>query len=186
MAIEDRSIASTDLTRVIKDDDLGVEGCSLLGGIILGVRSDVTAADVLDRHVPEHENEYLHHLADSEDPLHVETDVVARNTLFKLLVVHFDGLDFSSDVRRSECNNHSGLDDTSLDTADGDSADTTDFVNILKGKTEWLVGGSNWGLDGVDGVEEGLAFDGTTLDLLGPTLVPWHATTVGESCVLSQ
>ena len=106
--------------------------------------------------------------------------------MFKLLVVHFHRLDFSSDVRRSERNHHSRLDDTGLDTTDRDSADTTDFVNILKGKTEWLVGGSNWGLDGVDGVEEGLAFDDTTLDLLGPTLVPWHATVVGESWVLSQ
>ena len=53
MAIEDRSIAGTNLTGMVEDDDLGVEGCSLLGGVILGVRSDITAADILDRHVPE-------------------------------------------------------------------------------------------------------------------------------------
>jgi hypothetical protein len=114
-------------------------------------------------------------LADSEGSLHVETDVIARETLNKLLVMHFDGFDFGSDIRGCECDNHSGLDDTSLNTTDRDSSDTTDFVDVLKGEAEWLVGGTNWRLDGVDGVEEGLAFDGATLDIFGPTLVPWHA-----------
>lgn len=120
----------------------------------------------------------MRHLADAEDPLHVETDIVTRNTFYKLLVVHFDGLDLSGDARGSECNNHSGLDDTSLDTADRDSTNTTNFVDILKGKAKWLVGWTNWRLDGVDGFEEGFAFNGTTLDLLGPTLVPWHTIIV--------
>lgn len=53
MAIEDRSITSTNLTGVVEDDDLGVERRSLLGGVILGVGSDIAAANILDRHVPE-------------------------------------------------------------------------------------------------------------------------------------
>jgi len=157
MAIEDRSITSTNLTGVVEDDDLGVERRSLLGRVILGVGSDIAAANILDGHV-----------------LHVETDIVTRNTFYKLLVVHFDGLDFSGDARGSKCNNHPGLDDTSLDTANRDSANTTNFVDILKGKAKWFVGWTNWRLDGVDGFEESFAFNGTTLDLLGPTLVPWH------------
>jgi hypothetical protein len=176
MTIEDRGIAGANLTGMVENDDLGIEGRSLLGGVVLRVRSDVTATDIFDRHVPANGCEYLCRLAGSEDSLHVETDVIARTTLNKLLVVHFDGLDFSSDIRGCECDNHSGLDDTSLNTTDRDSSDTTDFVDILKGEAEWLVGGTNWRLDGVDGIEEGLAFDRATLDLLGPTLVPWHAT----------
>jgi hypothetical protein len=112
---------------------------------------------------------------DIEHPLHVKTDVVTRKTFHKLLVVHFDGLDFSGDVRGSECDNHSSFDDTGLNTADRDSTDTTNLVDILEGKAKWFVGGTSWRLDGVDGVEQGLAFDRTALDLLGPALVPWHA-----------
>ena len=52
MAIKDGSISGTNLTRVVKHDDLSVEGCSLLSRVILGVRSDITAANILDRHVP--------------------------------------------------------------------------------------------------------------------------------------
>ena len=48
VAIKHWSVTSTDLTRVVKDDDLGVEGCGLLGGVVLGVRADVTTADILD------------------------------------------------------------------------------------------------------------------------------------------
>lgn len=113
---------------------------------------------------------------DNEDPLHVETNVVTRRTLLKLLVVHFDGLNFSSDVRGCECDNHSSLDDTGLDTADRNSTDTTDFVHILERKTEWLVGGTTWRFDAVDGIKKGLAFDDTALGLLGPALIPLHAT----------
>jgi hypothetical protein len=120
-------------------------------------------------------------VVDGEDPLHVETDVVTRKTLLKLLVVHFDRLNFGGDIRRSKIDNHSSLDDTGLDTSDRDSTDTTDFVDILEWQAEWLIGGTNWRLDGIDGIKEGLAFDGTTLDLLSPALVPWHAIIVGKS-----
>ena len=68
-------------------------------------------------------------------------------------MVHFDGLDFSGDVRGGECDNHSRFDDTGLNTADRDSTDTTDLVDILERKAEWLIGGTSWWLDGVDGVE---------------------------------
>ena len=108
--------------------------------------------------------------------LDVETDVVTGDTLLELLVVHLDGLDFGGHTDGGEGDDHTGLDDTSLDTTDGHRADTTDLVDILEGKTEGLVGGTNRGLDGVDGVEEGLALDDTSLGLLGPALVPRHAT----------
>ena len=85
--------------------------------------------------------------------LDVETDVVTGDTLLELLVVHLDGLDLSSDVRWGERNDHTSLDDTSLDTADGHRTDTTDLVDILEGETEGLVGGTNGGLDSIDGIE---------------------------------
>lgn len=107
--------------------------------------------------------------------LDVETNVVSGKTLNKLLVVHFNRLDFSGHVRRSEGNDHASFDDTSLDTTNGHSANTTDLVDILEGKTEGLVRRTDRRFDGIDSIEEGLALDNTTLGLLGPTLVPWHA-----------
>lgn len=52
VAIEHGGVTGTDLTGVVKDDDLGVERGGLLRGVVLGVGSDVTTADILDRNVP--------------------------------------------------------------------------------------------------------------------------------------
>ena len=154
VAIKNRSVTSTDLTGVVEDDDLGVEGLGALGGVVLGVTGNVATTDLLDG-----------------DVLDVEADVVTRDTLGKLLVVHLDRLDFSGHTSRGEGDDHTGLDNTSLDTTDRDRADTANLVHILKGKTEGLVRGADWGIDGIDGLEEGLA-GGLGLGLLLPALVP--------------
>ena len=164
VAVEDGRVTSTDLTRVVEDDDLGGEGGSTLRGVVLGVTGDVATTDLLDG-----------------DVLHVETNVVAGKTLLELLVVHLDGLDFSGHTDRSEGDDHASLDDTGLDTTDGHRANTTNLVNILERKTEGLVGGTDGGLDGVDGIEEGLTLDDTSLGLLGPALVPGHAVRASEN-----
>ena len=52
VAVENGGVAGTDLTGVVEDDDLGVEGRGLLGGVVLGVRGDVATTDILDRDVP--------------------------------------------------------------------------------------------------------------------------------------
>jgi len=88
--------------------------------------------------------------------------------------MHLDGLDLSGDVGGGEGDDHTGLDDTGLDTTDGNCSDTTDLVDILEGKTEGLVGGACWGLDGINGLEKGLTLGGTSLGLLGPSLEPGH------------
>ena len=110
-----------------------------------------------------------------QDVLDVETNVVTGDTLLELLVVHLDRLDLSRDVRGRERDDHASLDDTSLNTTNRHRADTANLVDILEGETEGLVGGTNGGFDGVDGIEEGLALDDTGLSLLGPALVPRHA-----------
>jgi len=55
MTIKHRGIAGTDLTRVIEDNNLGIERSGLLGGVVLGVRCNITTTDILNRHVPENE-----------------------------------------------------------------------------------------------------------------------------------
>ena len=157
VAIEDGSVTSTDLTGVIKNDDLSGEGSSLLGGVVLGVRADVTTTDILDG-----------------DVLYVETNVVTGNTLNELFVVHFDGLDFSGDHGGGEGDDHTSLDDTSLDTTDGHSTDTANLVDILERKTEGLVGGTARGVNGINSLKKSLASLGTSLGLLGPALEPGH------------
>lgn len=157
VTVENGGVTGTNLTRVVKDDNLGVERSSLHRGVVLGVTTDVTSSDVLDGNV-----------------LDVETNVVSGETLGDLLVVHLNGLDFSGNVGGSELDDHTGLDDTGLDSADRDCADTTDLVDVLERETEGLVGGSGRGLDGVDGLEEGLTLGNTRLGLLGPSLVPGH------------
>lgn len=156
VAVEDGGVASTDLTRVVENDDLSVERLGTVWGVVLAVTSNVATADILDR-----------------DVLHVETNVVTRVTLLELLVVHLDRLDFSGNHGGSEGNDHTGLEFTRLDTADRDRANTADLVNILEGQTEGLVVGTLGLLNGVNGVEEGLAGDlGALGGLLLPALVP--------------
>jgi hypothetical protein len=156
VAIQDWSITSTDLTGVVKDNDLGVEGLSSLGRIILGVTSNVTTTDFLDR-----------------DVLDVEANIVTWETLDKLLVVHLDGLDFSGDTSGGEGDDHTGLDDTGLNTTDWHRANTANLVDILKRKTEGLVSGTRRWVNGIDSLKKGLAGGLASLGLLLPTLVPW-------------
>jgi len=125
VAIQDGGVTGTDLTRVVEDDDLGVEGVGTLGGVVLGVTSNVTTTNLLDG-----------------DVLDVESNVVTWNTLDELFVVHFDGLDFSGNIGRGEGDDHTSLDDTSLHTTNGHRSNTRDLVDILERKTEGLVGGT--------------------------------------------
>ena len=73
VAIQDWSVSSTDLTRVVEDDDLGVEGLATLGGVVLRVTAHVTTTDFLDGNV-----------------LDVESDVVSWETFNQSFVVHFN------------------------------------------------------------------------------------------------
>ena len=155
VAVEDGSVAGTDLAWVVEDDDLGVERVAALWRVVLGVTSNVATTDLLDG-----------------DVLDVEADVVAWLALDKLLVVHLDGLDFSGDASWGEGDDHAGLDHTSLDTTDWNRADTADLVHILEWETERLVCWTGRWLDGVDGLEKSLAAR-LGLGLLLPSLVPW-------------
>lgn len=155
VAVKDGGVTSANLTGVVEDDDLGVEAGSLLSRVLLGVGGNVATTDILDGNV-----------------LDVETNVVTGVTDLELLVVHLNGLHFGGDVGRSEGNDHTGLDGTSLDTADRHSSNTGDLVDILERKTEGLVGGTDGRLDGVDGLKEGLTGNLAGLAFLLPTLVP--------------
>ena len=138
VTIQNGGVSGTDLSRVVQDDNLSSEVLTAGGGIVLGVTSNVTTTDVLDG-----------------DVLDVESDVVTRDGLLQLLVMHLDGLDLSGDHGGSEGDNHTRLQDTSLNTTDGHCANTSNLVDILEGDTEGLVDGTLGGDDVVKGIEEG-------------------------------
>lgn len=53
---------------------------------------------------------------------------------------------------------HAGLEDACFDSADWDSSDTSDLVDVLKRKSEGFFSGSLWGFDLIEGFEKGGAF----------------------------
>ena len=145
VAIEDWRVTVHDLTWMVHDDNLGLEPLSVHGWGVLGVGGNVSSLDV-----------------GNGKTLNVETNIVSWNSLSDLLVMHLDGLDIGGDTEWTEDNGLIGLDDTSLDSADWDSSDTRDLVDILEWESEWLKKWSLWWLDGIEGLEEIW------------TLVPWH------------
>jgi hypothetical protein len=157
VAIQDWSVASGDLSRVVHDDDLSVERASFLGWVILGVRSDGSTTDVLDG-----------------DVLDVEANVVSWDGLWQRLVMHFNGLNFSADALWSEGDNHTRLQDTGLNTADWDCSNTTDLVDVLQWQAERLVSWTRWRSDGIQSLQQGLSAGVSFLALDGPSLEPRH------------
>jgi len=154
VAIHDRRISVLDFSRVVENNDLSVEVLALLGWVVLRVRGDVSTTNFL-----------------YGDVLDIEANVVTGKGLGKRLVVHLNRFDLSCDVGGSEIHNHTGLDDTSLNTTNGHCSNATDLVDILEWKTEGLVSGAGGGNNGVKGLNEGEA---TGISLLfgglGPTL----------------
>merc|ERR1719204_1121508 len=73
VAIQDWRVSIGDLSRVVKDNDLGGEVSTASGRLVLGVRGDVSTLDVLDR-----------------DVLDIEANVVSGDSLRKGLVVHLN------------------------------------------------------------------------------------------------
>ena len=96
---------------------LGVEVLALLGWVVLGVGGDVATTDFLDG-----------------DVLDVEANVVAGKSLGEGLVVHLHRLDLSGQHVGGEGDDHAGLDDASLNSANGHCSNTSNFVHILEEK----------------------------------------------------
>jgi hypothetical protein len=48
MAIEDGCIASANLTGMVENDDLSIEGSGFFGGVVLRVRGNITTTNILN------------------------------------------------------------------------------------------------------------------------------------------
>jgi hypothetical protein len=145
MAIEDWRVTVHDLTWMVHDDNLSLEGVSVLGWLSLGVGGDETSLNI-----------------GGGESLNVETNIVSRNSLSDLLVMHLDGFAIGGGSNRSEGDGHVRLDDTGLDSTDWNCSDTRDLVDILEWESQWLEYWSLWWLKGIEGFEE------------ERSLVPWH------------
>ena len=86
---------------------LSFELLALLGRVILGVAGYVTTTNVLDWNV-----------------LDVEADIVAGIGLLECCVMHLDGLHLGRQIDWSEGDDHTGLENTSLHSADWDCSNT--------------------------------------------------------------
>jgi len=128
VAIHDRCVSVLDFSRMVENNDLGVEVFALLGRVVLRIRSDVATTDFFDG-----------------DILNVETNVISRKSFRKRLMVHLHRFDLSGDVGRCETDHHTRFDDSSFNTAHGHCSDASDLVDILEGETKRLVGGARGG-----------------------------------------
>lgn len=126
---------------MVHDDNLSLEVLAFSGGVVLRIRADISSLDVLNG-----------------NGFNVESDIVTGSGFLDGFVMHFDGFNISGNVSGGEGNVHVRLQHTGFDSSDGDSSDTTDFVNILEGKSQRFVGGSFGGDDGVQSFNEARSF----------------------------
>jgi len=139
VAVQNGCVSVSDLARVVHQDNLSVEGLGTLGGVVLGVTSNVTTTNFLNGNV-----------------LDVETNIVTGETLSKLFMVHFNRLDFGGHSSGGERDDHTGLDGTRLNTTDRHCSNTTDLVDILKRETEGLAGRPLGTVDRIDSFKKSL------------------------------
>jgi hypothetical protein len=85
--------------------------------------------------------------------------------------VHLDRLDLGADASGGEDDGHAWLEEAGLDTADRNSSNTANLVDILERKAERLVDGALGGLDLVERIDQAV------------TLVPRHVRGLGEHVI---
>lgn len=143
VAIEDWGVTAVDFTRVTHDDDTSGEVSSFESRVVVLVGDDHTTGEVLG------------------SELDVETDVVTRVSSSDGFVVHFDGLDLGivSIGQWGKVSPDTRLEDTGFDTADWDSTDTRDLVDILEGETERLVFRAEWRVNAVELLDDGVTIE---------------------------
>merc|ERR1719402_1235080 len=81
--------------------------------------------------------------------------VGSGHSIRKRFMVHLHGLYFSGQLVGSKCDNHAWLNNTSFDTTNRNCSNSTNFVHILKGKSQRLVCRSGWRNDRIKGLKQG-------------------------------
>jgi len=144
MAIQDWTVSIMDLSWMVHNDNLSLEGFDLLWWLVSSVRCNITSLDFFNW-----------------DILNIESNIVSWNSFSHLFMMHFDWFTFTSDWNRCKSDVHSWFQDSSFDSSDWDSSNTTNLINILQWKSQWLICWSLWWGDIIQSVEQGLS------------LIPW-------------
>ncbi|KAJ9672062.1 hypothetical protein PVL29_025631 [Vitis rotundifolia] len=108
VAVKNRGMTISNLTRVVHDDDLGGEVGCLLSRVILGIGGNKPTPGII------HDNVF-----------HVEAEIVTRQSLWERLMVRLIRLDFSCQSKWAKSHHHTGLQGTCLYTSHWDSSNPT-------------------------------------------------------------
>ncbi len=122
VTIQNRGISIGDGVWMVHDDNLSGKINTNFGRIIFGIRAYKSSSHILNG-----------------DSFNIEPNVISRLGLFEFFMMHFDGFDFSGDIRGREFDNHSFFQNSGLDSSDGNSSDSRDLIDILKRKSQWFV-----------------------------------------------
>jgi len=132
MTIQNGRIPNVDLSRMIHNNNLSRERFRCGGGIFDGIAGYHTSLEVLDG-----------------DVLYVKANVVARDGLGNLVVMHLDGFDVRGDPCRSKQDMLTRRHDASFDSADWNRTDTSNLVYILQRDAKRFVDRALRGVDAV-------------------------------------
>ena len=97
--------------------------------------------------------------------------------------MHLDGSHLCSQIARGERDDHSRLQDTSLDTSNRHSTDASNLVDVLERQSKRFVEWSMRWLDGVERLQQRLSGHGRLAAFDRPTLEPGHVARLLEHVV---
>ena len=92
------------------------------------------------------------------DVLDIESDIVSWSGFNQSFVMHFHWLDVGSKGWGSKGYVHSWFQNSGFNSADWHSSNTTDFVDVLQGKSQWLFSWSLGRVDLVQSFHQSIAF----------------------------
>ncbi|OSS23711.1 hypothetical protein BV338_05718 [Pseudomonas syringae pv. actinidiae] len=112
---------------MVQDNHLSSEASCFHWWVVFAVTSNIASSNIFDRHV-----------------LYIEAHIVPRKSFTQSFMVHFNRLDFSCYIDWSKGNHHARLENTSLHSAHRDSANASNFIDILEGQSQGLVSWTSW------------------------------------------
>mmetsp|Transcript_4996 Transcript_4996/g.8338 ORF Transcript_4996/g.8338 Transcript_4996/m.8338 type:complete len:216 (+) Transcript_4996:557-1204(+) len=145
---------------MVHNNDLSSEVFGSFWRIVFAIPSNIPTLNILYRNV-----------------LNVKANIVSRQSLCKGFMVHFHRFDLCGKDLRSKSNNCPRLKDSSLHTSHRNCSDTSNFVHILQGQTQRLIGGSFRGQNTIQGLKQSFSTGISFLTFNSPSLEPWHICT---------
>ncbi|KAB0360644.1 hypothetical protein FD754_004800 [Muntiacus muntjak] len=160
VTIQHRCISSTDLAWMVPNNHPSCEASCFHWWVIFAVTSHIAMTNIFDRHI-----------------LDIEAHVVPRKGFTQCFMVHFYRLHFSCHIDWSKGDQHARFENTSLHGTHRDSANTTDFIDILERQTQGFVSWASWWQDAIQSFKQSGSTGIAVLTGDFPSLEPWHVST---------